>query len=82
MKSIACFVSILIALSLWVAPLASAQETFKIGAAIALSGSIAVYGEGFKKCIDLAVEEISLSETALYIRIVYSNWRQYQQIYR
>ena len=59
MKSIACFVSILIALSLWVAPLASAQETFKIGAAIALSGSIAVYGEGFKKCIDLAVEEIN-----------------------
>jgi ABC-type branched-subunit amino acid transport system substrate-binding protein len=39
--------------------LASAQETFKIGAAIALSGSIAVYGEGFKKCIDLAVEEIN-----------------------
>jgi soluble lytic murein transglycosylase len=32
--------------------------------------------------LDLAVEEISLSETSLYIRIVYSNWRQYQQIYR
>ena len=32
--------------------------------------------------LDLAVEEISLSETALYVRIVYSNWRQYQQIYR
>ncbi len=32
--------------------------------------------------LDLAVEEISLSETSLYIRIVYSNWRQYQQIYK
>ena len=32
--------------------------------------------------LDLAVEEISLSETASYIRIVYSNWRQYQQIYK
>ncbi len=32
--------------------------------------------------LDLAVEEIGLSETALYIRIVYSNWRQYQAIYR
>jgi len=32
--------------------------------------------------LDLAVEEIGLSETALYIRIVYSNWRQYQAIYK
>jgi ABC-type branched-subunit amino acid transport system substrate-binding protein len=36
-----------------------AAETVKIGAAFALSGSIAVYGEGFKKCVDLAVEEIN-----------------------
>ncbi|MDE3089113.1 MAG: tetratricopeptide repeat protein [Chloroflexota bacterium] len=32
--------------------------------------------------LDLAVEEISLSETAQYVRIVYSNWRQYQAIYK
>jgi len=32
--------------------------------------------------LDLAVEEIGVSETALYIRTVYSNWRQYQQIYK
>ncbi len=36
-----------------------AQDTYKIGAAFALSGSIAVYGEGFKKCVDLAVEELN-----------------------
>jgi len=36
-----------------------AQETYRIGAAFALSGSIAVYGEGFKKAVDLAVEEIN-----------------------
>ncbi len=32
--------------------------------------------------LDLAVEEIDLSETSLYVNIVYSNWRQYQAIYR
>lgn len=31
--------------------------------------------------LDLAVEEVDLSETNLYINIVYSNWRQYQAIY-
>jgi soluble lytic murein transglycosylase len=31
--------------------------------------------------IDLAVEEIDASETALYVRVVYSNWRHYQTIY-
>ena len=36
-----------------------AQETYRIGAAFALSGSIAVYGEGFKKAVDLALEEIN-----------------------
>ena len=36
-----------------------AQETYRIGAAFALSGSIAVYGEGFKKAVDLAVEEVN-----------------------
>jgi ABC-type branched-subunit amino acid transport system substrate-binding protein len=36
-----------------------AQETYRIGAAFALSGSIAVYGEGFKKAVDLAAEEIN-----------------------
>ncbi len=39
--------------------LATARETYKVGAAFALSGSIAVYGEGFKKVIDMAVEEIN-----------------------
>jgi branched-chain amino acid transport system substrate-binding protein len=42
----------------FVAPIWAA-ENVKIGAAFALSGSIAVYGEGFKKCVDLAVEEIN-----------------------
>ncbi|MBI4786129.1 MAG: transglycosylase SLT domain-containing protein [Chloroflexi bacterium] len=32
--------------------------------------------------LDFAVEEIELSETNLYIRLVYSNWRTYQQVYR
>lgn len=32
--------------------------------------------------LDLAVEEIDASETALYVRIVYNNWRQYQQVYK
>lgn len=32
--------------------------------------------------LDLAVEEIDLSETSAYVRIVYSNWRQYQEIYK
>ena len=41
--------------------LATAQETYKVGAAFALSGSIAVYGEGFKKVIDMAVEEVNAS---------------------
>ena len=41
------------------APIARADDTIRIGAAFALSGSLAVYGEGLKKCIDLAVEEIN-----------------------
>lgn len=41
------------------APLAGADDTIKIGAALALSGSLAVYGEGLRKCIDLAVLEIN-----------------------
>lgn len=32
--------------------------------------------------LDFAVEEVDLSETSLYIRIVYANWRQYQQVYK
>ena len=32
--------------------------------------------------LDFAIEEIELSETNLYVRLVYSNWRTYQQIYR
>ena len=32
--------------------------------------------------LDYAIEEIDVSETNLYVRIVYSNWRQYQAIYK
>jgi soluble lytic murein transglycosylase len=32
--------------------------------------------------LDYAIEEIDASETNLYVRIVYSNWRQYQAIYK
>jgi soluble lytic murein transglycosylase len=32
--------------------------------------------------LDVVVEEIDLSETALYVRIVYSNWKQYQSLYK
>ncbi|MEW5720296.1 MAG: transglycosylase SLT domain-containing protein, partial [Chloroflexota bacterium] len=35
-----------------------------------------------KPDLDYAVEEIDISETALYVRIVYSNWRQYQMLYK
>ena len=47
--------------SVWIlsTPLAMAQDAYRIGAAFALSGSIAVYGEGFKKVVDMAVEEIN-----------------------
>lgn len=31
--------------------------------------------------LDVAVEEVELAETNLYINIVYSNWRQYQALY-
>jgi soluble lytic murein transglycosylase len=51
--------------------------------------ALAAYNAGARRVpnwqrsdIDLAVEEIDLSETALYVRIVYSNWRQYQEIYK
>ncbi|MEE9910423.1 MAG: ABC transporter substrate-binding protein [Deltaproteobacteria bacterium] len=40
-------------------PIARADDTIRIGAAFALSGSLAVYGEGLRKCIDLAVSEIN-----------------------
>jgi branched-chain amino acid transport system substrate-binding protein len=47
--------------SVWIlsTPPAMAQDTYGIGGAFALSGSIAVYGEGFKKVVDMAVEEIN-----------------------
>lgn len=59
MKKISILLFMFIGLSFLSAPLAIAQETYKIGAAFALSGAIAVYGEGFKKAVDLAVEEIN-----------------------
>lgn len=59
MRKISCLSFIFTALTLIFSPLANSQETYKVGAAIALSGSIAVYGEGFKKAIDLATDEIN-----------------------
>ncbi|HPK19594.1 MAG TPA: ABC transporter substrate-binding protein, partial [Syntrophales bacterium] len=59
MKNLSALVAVIAAFSFAAAPSAQAADTIKIGAAFALSGSIAVYGEGFKKCIDLAVEEIN-----------------------
>jgi len=59
MKKISILLFMFIGLSFLSAPLAIAQETYKIGAAFALSGTLAVYGEGFKKAVDLAVEEIN-----------------------
>ena len=56
MKNLSALVAVIAAFSFAAAPSARAADTVKIGAAFALSGSIAVYGEGFKKCIDLAVE--------------------------
>jgi soluble lytic murein transglycosylase len=34
-----------------------------------------------KPDLDFAVEDIDISETAQYVRIVYSNWKQYQALY-
>ena len=34
-----------------------------------------------KTDLDYAVEDIDIGETALYVRVVYSNWRQYQSLY-
>ena len=59
MKKLALLVAVIALVAFAAAPSARAADTIKIGAAFALSGSIAVYGEGFKKCIDLAVEEIN-----------------------
>jgi len=59
MKKTTCSVLVLLVAALSLAPSAFAQDTYRIGAAFALSGSIAVYGEGFKKVIDMAVEEIN-----------------------
>ena len=35
-----------------------------------------------KNDLDYAIEDIDISETALYVRVVYSNWRQYQTLYK
>ena len=59
MKRIVHLILISLGILVFIFLSASAQDTYKIGAAFALSGSIAVYGEGFKKAIDLAVEEIN-----------------------
>jgi ABC-type branched-subunit amino acid transport system substrate-binding protein len=59
MKKIIHLILITLGIFIFITHSASAQDTYKIGAAFALSGSIAVYGEGFKKAVDLAVEEIN-----------------------
>jgi ABC-type branched-subunit amino acid transport system substrate-binding protein len=59
MKKLTCLIIFLGVLMHFSISPGSAQETYRIGAAFALSGSIAVYGEGFKKAVDLAVEEIN-----------------------
>ncbi len=62
-------------LSLLVAAAGHAADTVKVGAAVALSGSIAVYGEGFKKAIDLATEEVNAAGTikGKKLQIVYED---------
>ncbi len=35
-----------------------------------------------KPDLDFAVEDIDIAESALYVRIVYANWKQYQQLYK
>ncbi len=35
-----------------------------------------------KPDIDLAVEEIDIASTNLYVRLIYGHWRQYQEIYK
>ena len=59
MKRFIVFLSVFSLLACFAAAPALAADNIKVGAAFALSGSIAVYGEGFKKCVDLAVEEIN-----------------------
>jgi ABC-type branched-subunit amino acid transport system substrate-binding protein len=59
MKKLSALVAIIAIMFFSAVPVVRAADTVKIGAAFALSGSIAVYGEGFKKCVDLAVEEIN-----------------------
>jgi branched-chain amino acid transport system substrate-binding protein len=59
MKRLTLLLAVVIAVAFMFANHGRAADTYKIGAAFALSGSIAVYGEGFKKCVDLAVEEIN-----------------------
>lgn len=61
MKKIIHLILISLGIIIFTIPLARAQDTYKIGAAFALSGSIAVYGEGFKKAVDLAAEEINMA---------------------
>ena len=59
MKNTVLLVLILVGTLLLPPPWVQAQEAYRIGAAFALSGSIAVYGEGFKKIVDMAAEEIN-----------------------
>ena len=49
MKKLFALLAVFAMIAVLTVPIARAAETIKIGAAFALSGSIAVYGEGFKK---------------------------------
>lgn len=54
------------------APVAAGEEdnVIKIGAVCAMTGGSAIYGEGAQNAIDLAVEEINSSDSAIKVEIV------------
>ncbi len=51
-------------------------------ALIAYNAGASRVKQWLKADLDDTIEEIELSETAAYVRIVYSDWKQYQMIYR
>ncbi len=59
MKKIIVFVAIVVSAVLFLAQAGMSSGTIKIGAVQPLSGNLAVYGQGFKMAIDLAVDEIN-----------------------
>lgn len=57
LKAILGMSAVLSAAVVLAAPAALAQDSFKIGGIVALSGPYAIYGEGMRRGVDLAVEE-------------------------